>query len=221
MADAKTERDRAIATDRDDVRRQWFDEGFKAGAEAERARIQAVQKRASSQQTEATLTMTHEASPKTEHQHLLAAMLRSTQMSLRVPSDSFTVSLGNICDACGAKHADLVRLFSAENPVTVGDFVMAYEAKRDRIHFAKTKAFDAGPLTSFAPPVSPAAPDPVELAPKVDGSMPQEQVAAVARQEWQNTPSLHREFTSEATYVAFRKAEAAGRVRILGSARKQ
>jgi hypothetical protein len=37
------EHSRAIATDLDDVRKQWFNAGFKAGAESERARIQAVQ----------------------------------------------------------------------------------------------------------------------------------------------------------------------------------
>jgi hypothetical protein len=159
--------------------------------------------------------MTHEVMPKTEHRQLLAAMLRSTQMSLKVPSDSFTVSLDSICTTCRAERADLARLFSAENPVTVGDFVMAYEPARDRIHFDKAKP--GGPLTSFAPPAAPAV-APVAMAgstPKVDGSMSQEQVAAIARKEWAADPGLHREFTNESTYVAFRKAEAAGRVRIL------
>jgi signal peptide peptidase SppA len=50
---------------------------------------------------------------------------------------------------------------------------------------------------------------------KVDASMSAEQVTAVAKANWQKNPKLHNEFTSETAYVAFCKAEASGRVRIL------
>jgi hypothetical protein len=46
-------------------------------------------------------------------------------------------------------------------------------------------------------------------------AMSQEQVAALAKKNWKRTPKLHREFRSETAYVAFCKAEAAGRVRFL------
>jgi hypothetical protein len=163
--------------------------------------------------------MTHEVSPKTEQQHILATLLRSAQMSLKVPtSDSFTLSLESICKTCSAERADLLRLFSAENPVTVGDFVMGYERERDRIHFAKTKSFDGGAITSFASPVSPAAAPAVIVGAtqKADASMSAERVTAIAKQEFATDEKLRREFTSEARYVAWRKAEVSGRARILG-----
>lgn len=46
-------------------------------------------------------------------------------------------------------------------------------------------------------------------------AMSQEQVAALAKKNWKRTPKLHHEFRSEAAYVAFCKAETAGRVRRL------
>ena len=150
---------------------------------------------------------------KTEQQKLLTTLRRSTQMSLKVPSDSFTLSLESICTTCEAERADILRLFGAENPVTVGDFVMAYEPARDRIHFDKAKP--GGPLTSFAPPAAPAV-APVELTRNVDSSMSAEQVTKIAEKEFANDEKLRREFTSEARYVAWRKAEVAGRARILG-----
>ena len=48
-----------------------------------------------------------------------------------------------------------------------------------------------------------------------ESAMSQEQVAALAKMNWKRTPKLHREFTSEAAYVAYCKADAAGRVRFL------
>jgi signal peptide peptidase SppA len=56
---------------------------------------------------------------------------------------------------------------------------------------------------------------------KIDSTMSPEQVAAIAKTNWQNDPKLHCEFTSEGAYIAFCKADAAGRVRILGRARTQ
>jgi hypothetical protein len=40
---SKTERDRAVMTDIDGVKREWFDAGFSAGCEFERERIKSVQ----------------------------------------------------------------------------------------------------------------------------------------------------------------------------------
>jgi hypothetical protein len=160
--------------------------------------------------------MTHEVSPKTEHA-VLSTLLRSGQNRLYLAgSDSFVIPLENLRAECGVARAELLEPFSAESEVTHGGFTMRYEAASDRVHFKRISA--PMPATVARQPV------PVEEVAsiqKIDSTMSQEQVAAVARQEWQHTPSLHREFTSEATYVAFRKAEAAGRVRILGSARKQ
>jgi hypothetical protein len=224
MADAKTERSRAIAIDLNDVRKRWFDEGFKAGAEAERARMGVSSRSYSSfQQTERELTMTNEVLLKTEHQNLLGSLLISAQRSLINPaSDSFTIPLGNLCNTCGAKREDLLRLFSAENPVTVGDFVLCYERERDRIHFDKTKPFGAGPVTSFAPPASPAAAPAATLgASQKVASMSPAQVEAVAKANWLQDPKLSNEFTSEAAYIAFCKMEAQGRIRILGRTRVQ
>jgi hypothetical protein len=150
---------------------------------------------------------------KTEQQKLLTTLRRSTQMSLKVPSDSFTLSLESICTTCEAERADILRLFGAENPVTVGDFVMAYEPARDRIHFDKAKP--GGPLTSFAPPAAPAV-APVELTRNVDSSMSAEQVTKIAEKEFANDEKLRKEFITLARYTAWRKAEVAGRARILG-----
>jgi hypothetical protein len=49
----------------------------------------------------------------------------------------------------------------------------------------------------------------------MNSAMSPEQVTAAAKKNWENDPKLHREFTSEAAYVAFCKAEASGRVKIL------
>jgi hypothetical protein len=224
MAGKTEQTRRAISTDLGDIRKQWWDEGFQAGVESERARMGGSSRSYSSfQQTEREVTMTNEVSSKTEQQNLLGSLLISAQRSLINPaSDSFTIPLGNLCNTCGAKREDLLRLFSHENPVTVGDFVMAYDRERDRIHFDKTKPLGAGPVTSFAPPASPAAaPAATVRASQKVASMSPEQVAAIARQEWQNTPSLQSEFTCENAYVCFRKADAAGQVRILGRTRVQ
>jgi hypothetical protein len=48
-----------------------------------------------------------------------------------------------------------------------------------------------------------------------DSALSQEQVAALAKMTWERNPKLHREFRSQGAYVAFCKAEAAGRVRRL------
>lgn len=46
-----------------------------------------------------------------------------------------------------------------------------------------------------------------------------EEVEAAAKNEWATNAKLHREFRSEASYIAFKKAEARGTVRILRSPR--
>ena len=209
MADAKTERRRALSTDLDSLRRKWWEEGFSAGAESERGRISVSSRSYSSSQQTESKSMTN-VSPKTEHQNLLGSLLIAAQRSLIVPtSDSFTIPLENLCRTCGAERVDLVRLFSPENPVTVGDFVLAYEPSRDRVHFTRSSA--TGAITSFSP--RPPA------AQKTAASM--SEVEAVAKANWLQDPNLSNEFTSEAAYVAFCKADAAGRVRILGRTKVQ
>jgi hypothetical protein len=54
----------------------------------------------------------------------------------------------------------------------------------------------------------------------VDGSMTPDQVSDIAKREWATKPKLHSEFTSVEAYVAFCKAVAAGRVRVLDKPRK-
>jgi signal peptide peptidase SppA len=75
----------------------------------------------------------------------------------------------------------------------------------------------AADLRSDAPKTAPNTPteDTVRTTQKIDATMSPEQVAAVAKKNWENEPKLHREFTSEGAYIAFCKMEAAGRVRIL------
>ena len=73
---------------------------------------------------------------------------------------------------------------------------------------------------NIAAPNSPAE-NTTRTTQKIDSTMSREQVAAIAKTNWQNDPKLHCEFTSEGAYIAFCKADAAGRVRILGRARMQ
>lgn len=49
---------------------------------------------------------------------------------------------------------------------------------------------------------------------KLDPTMSDDQVAAIAHDEWKKNPKLSQEFT-EASYTSFRQAEAAGRIRVL------
>jgi hypothetical protein len=76
-------------------------------------------------------------------------------------------------------------------------------------------------LRADSPKTAPNSPteDTVRTTQKVDSTMSQEQVSDVAKREWATDPKLRREFTGEAQYVAFRKAEAAGRVRRIDKAR--
>jgi len=47
-------------------------------------------------------------------------------------------------------------------------------------------------------------------------SSPPTDIEAQARSDWQRDPAIRAEFGEEKVYVAFRRAEAAGKVRILG-----
>jgi hypothetical protein len=158
------ERSRAIATDLDDPRKQWFDEGFKAGVECECARIQAVEE---------------QGSMLPGHEELVA----------RLKFDGKTT---------GEQAA--VEIIAAE--------------KKKLSCIAADLRSDAGTATMNSP-----TEDTVSTAQKIDSTMSQEQVAAVAKREWETNPQLHREFTGEAQYIAFRKAEAAGRIRVLNTRR--
>jgi hypothetical protein len=163
------------------------------------------------------LTIANEVSPKTEHLDLLATLLRSAQMSRHVLGCSeFAIPLEQIREQCGVGRPELLQPFGTDTVVTHLGFMIRYEREYDRVHFKRISrptaaAAPASPLAQVA-----AQPAPVAITRTVDGSMSQEQVATVAKTTWAQNPKLHREFTSEDAYVAFCKAEAAGRVRILG-----
>lgn len=75
-------------------------------------------------------------------------------------------------------------------------------------------------LHADAPPAAPhSASDRAtatgQARPSLDANATEEEVADAAKQEWAASAPLHREFTSEACYVAFKKAEARGQIRIL------
>lgn len=163
MADAKTERSRAIAADTDD-RRQWFDEGFRTGAECERTRILAVEE---------------QGSMLPGHEELIA----------RLKVDGKTT---------GEQAA--VQIIAAEKKKLAG--------------IAADLRADAG-----MPTVNSPTEDTTPTAQTVDSSISQEHVADIAKREWETNSKLHHEFTGEAQYVAFRKAEAAGRIRVLNKRR--
>jgi hypothetical protein len=166
MADAKTERSRAITTDLDGMRKEWFDVGFKAGAESECARIRGVEE---------------QGSGFPGHEDLVA----------KLKYDGKTT---------GPQAA--VQIIAAE--------------KKKLGAIAADLRSDAG-----SPTVNSPTEDTTRTGvQQVDGSMSQEQVMAIAKREWGQNPKLHREFSGEEQYCAFRKAEAAGRVRVLDKPRK-
>jgi hypothetical protein len=152
---------------------------------------------------------------KTEQPQLLAALLISAQMLVPVSVDSFTVSLEQIREGCGAERADILQVFSVENPVTHAGFRCAYEPGRDRIHFSRIDAKQAAAIAREASASAQVAAQ--AASPKVDSPMSTEQLMTIATQEWATDANkLHREFRSEASYLAFRKAEFEGRARIFG-----
>ena len=162
MADAKTERDRALAIDLDATRRAWFDSGFTAGAECERARIQAVEE---------------QSMP--GHEDLVA----------KLKFDGKTT---------GEQAA--VQILAAE--------------RKQLAAIAADLRTDAGRPTTNSP-----TEDTTRTSQVSDSTMSQDQISDVAKREWATNPKLHHEFTGEAQYVAFRKAEAAGRIRVLNKRR--
>ena len=159
MADAKTERVRAITTDLDGMRKEWFDAGVKAGAEAERARIRAVEEQSMR-----------------GHEELIASLM----------FDGKTTGGEAAIQVLAAERKRRGIVEDFRTPETISD-----------------SASESSPMVTQ----------------KVDKTMSEEQVAAIAQQEWRNNPKLHREFTGEAGYVAFRIAEASGRIRILDTSK--
>jgi hypothetical protein len=164
--------------------------------------------------------MTHEVSPKTEHQNLLTTLLRSAQMSCRVlGSSDFAIPLERIREQCGVERPKLLQPFSDEAVVTHGGFMIRYEPEYDRVQFKRIEPPIAGAPTLPLAPVAVAA-VPVAMVrptPKAaDPSMSAEEVMALAKQEFATDPKIRSEFKNEARYTAWRKAEAAGRARILG-----
>ena len=153
------------AADIEAMRKLAFDEGrkegFKAGADAERSRIQAVEEQGS----------------------VLAG------------------------------HEDLVAKLKFDGKTT-GDQAAAQILAAEK----KKLGGIAADLKTDAPKTAPNTPTEDQArsgVQKIDATMSQEQVTAVAKENWLKNPKLHREFTSEAAYTAFCKAEASGRVRIL------
>ena len=165
------------------------------------------------------MTTANEVSPKTEHLDLLATLLRSAQMSRHVLGCSeFAIPLEQIREQCGVGRPELLQPFSTDTVVTHDGFTMLYEPEYDRVHFKRIEPPSAGAPTSPLAPIA-AQPAPVAMAgstQKADASMSAEQVTAIAKQEFANDEKLRSEFTNEARYVAWRRAEAAGRARILG-----
>jgi hypothetical protein len=161
----KTERERAVAVpDLEDRRRQWFEEGVKAGAESERARIKAVEEQS-------------------------------------MPG-----------------HEALIETLKFDGHTTGGQAALQILAaeRKSLGAIAPDLRFD-GLTTAPAVPTETTT----RTTQQIDSSMSQEQVAAIAKREWETSPQLHHEFTGETQYVAFRKAEAAGRVRRIDKPRVQ
>jgi capsid assembly protease len=149
----------ALPADVEAMRTQAKAEGFTAGADAERARIQAVEEQ---------LMPGHE------------------ELVAKLKFDGKTT---------GEQAA--VQILAAER---------------------KKLGSIAADLRTDAPKTAPNSPteDTTRTGvQKIDGKMSEEQVKAIAAENWKKNPKLHGEFTSEATYTAFCKAEAAGRIRIL------
>jgi hypothetical protein len=166
MADQETEHKRAVATDVDVLRREWFNAGYKAGTDDECARIQAVEEQGSN-----------------------------------LPG-----------------HEDLVAKLKYDGKTTGPEAavqILAAEKKR--------LSGIAADLHSDAPPAAPNSPteDTGLTTRKIDSLMSPEQAVAAAKTNWQNDPKLHHEFTGEDAYVAFCKAVAAGRVRVIDKPRKR
>jgi hypothetical protein len=169
--------------------------------------------------------MTHEVSPKTEHQHILTTLLRSAQMSrhLSLGCSDFIIPLEQIREQCGVARSELLQPFSADTVVTHGGFMLGYEPEYDRVHFKRIEPPSAGARTSPLAPVAAAAVPTaiVGATQKAAASMSADQVAEIAKSEFANDPKLRSEFITLARYTGWRKAEVAGRARILGRPRMQ
>ena len=149
----------AVPADIEAMQRQHFDTGFKAGAEAERARIQAVESQAMPGHEALVATMKFDG--KTTGPEAAVAILAAERKKL-----------GNMN---ASLHAE-------------------------------------------APKPAPNAPaeDTTKKTPQaVNADMSRADVDAIAKKEWADKPELHREFSSEGSYLAFRYQEAQGRIRIL------
>jgi signal peptide peptidase SppA len=146
------------AADVEAAKRLGFDTGFKAGAEAERQRIQAV---------EGVVLPGHEA---------LVAELKF---------DGVTSGPEAAARIIAAERAKLGR--------------MAANLRTDAPNPAP---HDASDRSSVGNGRGAAAGDPADIE-------------AASKNEWATKPELRREFTSEAAYLAFKKAEASGQIRIL------
>ncbi len=157
---SETERNRAIATDLDGVKREWFNAGFLAGCESERARIKTVQE---------------QAMP--GHESLLE----------RMKFDGVT---------------------TAEQAAVI--IVAAEKRKLGRIAIHLRE--DAGQPAAHTPfeTINPSTPQ------AIAADMSKEDMKSIAHAEWEAQPKLRNEFSGERQYIAFRTAEAQGRIRLLG-----
>jgi hypothetical protein len=160
--------------------------------------------------------MACEVSPKTEHRQILGRLLGYAQrnVSRSEPPRGFhslIVPLETIRQGGGPEPAQIRELFTTESELAEGGFTMRYDPEGDRILFNRISQHPASPAGQVA--AQPA------LLAVVEPTMSVEQVTVIAKQEWKNDPKLAREFTSEAAYVAWRKAEFSGRARVLGRPR--
>ena len=152
------------------------------------------------------MTMTTEALQKAEREFIPMALLRAAQTQISQGSNWFVIPLEIISKEVGLTREEILQPWRGRNVVSEGDFTMLYNPKNESVHFTRIHALPE----SSHPEVE------VQPVQKPDPSMSAEQLTAIAKQEWASDKRLHREFTGEDAFVAFRQAEIRGRVHIIG-----
>jgi signal peptide peptidase SppA len=104
-------------------------------------------------------------------------------------------------------HEALIASFKADGKTTGPEAAAAIIAAEKAQRTAAVAAIDAAAGTVVV-----AAEAPVDASTAIDPNLPVEERA---KAEWDKSPEIRGEFGSQASYLAFRKAEEEGRVRIL------
>jgi signal peptide peptidase SppA len=104
------------------------------------------------------------------------------------------------------------RIFIGQKSVDVG----LVDGKRTTQQALQQLKGDRQQLLYPTRSASTANQDTTRTTQKIDSTMSAEQVTNIAKLEWANDPKLRSEFTTEARYVAWRKASVSGRARIYG-----